>query len=68
MSTFILPENPVKPQQPLSETQQPVVEPHQPVVEPQQPVVEPQQPLGEFRPPPVVESNNSGKITATYCS
>ena len=62
MSAFILPE----PQQPLSETQQSVVEPQQPVVEPQQRSAEPQQPVGEFKPLPVVESNNSGNAKATY--
>ena len=55
MSAFILPE----PQQPLSETQQSVVEP-------QQRSAEPQQLVGEFKPPPVVEGNNSGNAKATY--
>ena len=51
MSAFILPGHPVKLQQSSSE--------------PQQQSAEPQQQSGECKPPPVVDSNNSGNATAT---
>ena len=66
MSAFILPGHPVKPQQSLAGHQQPSAEHQQPSAEYQQPSAEHQQPLGECKPPPVVDSKNSGNATAIH--
>ena len=73
MSAFILPGNPVKLQQSSAEHQQLSAEHQQPSDEHQQlsddhqqPSDEHQQQSGECKPPPVVDSNNSGNATAIH--